>query len=109
MAVTVTKLEPHSLKSSDIEVHNIVWALGADVTVEVSTGLSEIYAAIPVNLAGASAGHTEEDVAELEIDETNTAGVITVSGGAITVNRIAQSADGTLAAQVSQLILIGAS
>jgi hypothetical protein len=60
-------------------------------------------------LYGANAGHTEEDLGFVEVDETVTSdGTIDVDAdGEITVNRIAASADGTLAAQTSCLILYG--
>lgn len=109
MAATATKVcPPGSPGSWDVEVHTIVWT-STTATVEVTTGLSEIYAAIPVNMYGADAGHTDDDIGLLEVDETATAGVITPSSGAITVNRIASNAAGTLAGQQSLLILYGKS
>jgi hypothetical protein len=92
-----------------VEYHFITWD-GTDATEEVSTGLTEIYAHFVGVAHGANAGHTEEDLGFLEIDETADAnGVITVSSGAITVNRIASSADGTLGDQQTMLVLIGQS
>lgn len=108
MAVTVTKLTG-TPKNWDCEVHDIEWGAGSDTTVEVTTGLSVIYKMDVCNMFGANAAHTEEDQAEIELDETKASGVITVSGGAVTINRIANSADGTLAAQSTQITLWGKS
>lgn len=108
MAVTATQvLPPGSIKNMDTEIHTIVWT-STTATVELSTDLTEIYAAIPVMAYGADAGHTDNDLGVLEIDETSTDGVITPASGAITVNRIAAGA-GTLAGQSCLLLLFGKS
>lgn len=109
MATTATQvMPPGSLGDLDIEVHTIVWE-GTDATEEVTTGLSEIYVALVNPLYGANAGHTDDDCGLIELDETQTAGVITPASGAITVNRIATNAAGTLAGQNTLLVLLGKS
>jgi hypothetical protein len=109
MAVTTAKAVG-TPKEWVCEVHEITWGDAADVTVELSTDLSVIYKYDVAPMYGADAGHTEEDMGLLELDETVAAdGSITVSSGAVTINRIAASADGTLATQNSQVTLWGKS
>lgn len=108
MAVTVTTFTPNALKSSVMEVHNILWT-STTATVEVTTGLTEIYAAWFNPMFGADAGHANGTAAALELDETLTAGIITVSGGAVTVNRLEIDDATALTGQSTQLILVGKS
>lgn len=109
MAFTATQVSPPgSTGSWDQEVHTLVFT-STTATGEVTTNLSEIYAAVVQPMYGADAGHTDDDVGLIEIDETATAGVITPASNAITVNRIATNAAGTLAGQQALLILWGKS
>ena len=107
MATTVDTLSSN-LKAMDQEVHIINWD-GTDATEEVTTGLSVIYAASICDAYGTGAGHTDDDLGLIEIDETLAAdGSITTVSNAITVNRI-KAGGGTLAAQQSCIILWGKS
>lgn len=112
MAVTATNLNSTlgGPKTWDVDVIQIVWT-STTATAEVDTTLTEIYAAHGGGvLFGADAGHTDDDVGIIEIDETVTNGVITVDAdGQITVNRIATNAAGTLAGQRTTLFLYGKS
>lgn len=109
MATTVTDIVAGP-KNWEVEVKLIQWD-GTDATEEVSTDLSVIYAYAVGPAFGTAAGHTDDDLGLVEIDETlGSDGSITVSSGAITVNRLAtDSGDGTLAAQNTVLILYGKS
>ena len=108
MATTVTTLSSN-LKAMDQEVHIINWD-GTDATEEVTTGLSIIYAAAICDAFGTGAGHTDDDLGLIEIDETKASdGSITTASNAITVNRIASNSGGTLAAAQTCIILWGKS
>jgi len=110
MAVTVVRKTIGGLTGLIGEVHYITWGAGTDVTHELPTDLSEIHAWSPGHMYGANAGHTDEDMGILELDETVTNGVITVDAdGEITINRLESSAAGTLAAQQDVIILWGKS
>lgn len=110
MATTATNLKSTlgSPKGWDWDIVNITWE-STDATEEVDTNLTEIYAVLGGGvLFGANAGHTDDDVGIIEIDETKTSGVITVDAdGQITVNRIKVASAGTLAGQETTLILLG--
>lgn len=109
MAVTATKVfPPGSPKTWDWEIHTIVWT-STTATVELSTGLSEIYGFIPVAMYGADAGHANGAHGVLELDETATAGVITPVSGAVTINRFEGDDATALTGQSSLVILFGKS
>ena len=106
MATTVDTLSSN-LKAMDQEVHIIKWD-GTEATATITTGLSVIYAASVCDAYGENAGHTDNDLGLVEIDEAIVSGSITTVSGAITVRRIKAGA-GTLAAQQSCIILWGKS
>lgn len=103
MAATATKLVGAG-KALDKEVHYLEFT-STTATVEVTTGLSEIYVWSFARAGTAAADNT----GTLTLDETHTAGVITVTGGAVTVDRAAITATGTLATESFVLVLEGAS
>ena len=107
MATTYVTM-PSNLKAMDQEVHIINWD-GTGATDEVTTGLSVIYAASVCEAFGQNAGHDVNDMAVVELDEPIVNGVITVTGGVVTVNRIASNTAGTLASGHSCIILWGKS
>jgi hypothetical protein len=103
MAVTQTVRD---ISLSDLEqiVVDVVWGAGGDVTAEVALGGNYVVHHVDViNMYGANAGHTNEDMGIIEIDETVGADG-TFEASAVTVNRLEASADGTLAAQQSRLV-----
>lgn len=103
MAATATKIVG-SRKQWDSETFTLVFT-STTATVEVSTALSEIYD-WQFARAGTAAG---DNTGTLTLDETVTAGVITPASGAITVDRAALTATGTLAGETFVLTLFGKS
>lgn len=109
MAVTQTDLlPPNNFNNLELEVKQLVWT-STTATVEVTTGLSEIYAYWFAPAYGANASHADGTGAYLELDETATAGVITPSGGVVTVNRLEADDATALTGQNTLLFLIGKS
>ena len=103
MAATATQLTGAG-KGLDLEVHYLEFT-STTATVEVTTGLSEIYA-WSFGRAGTAAA---DATGTLTLDETHTAGVVTVASGAITIDRAAITASGTLATESFNLVLHGKS
>lgn len=104
MAATATKLSGTSAKSLDSEVGYIEFT-STTATVEISTGLSEIYGATFTRIGGSD----PDDRGLLTIDETQSSGVITPASGAITVDRDAATATGTLTTEAFFYELVGKS
>lgn len=103
MAATATQLTGVG-KALDVEVHYLSFT-STTATVEVTTGLSEIYT-WTVARAGTAAG---DNTGILTLDETYTSGVVTVTGGAVTIDRAATTATGTLGTESFVLVLQGKS
>lgn len=104
MAITVVKSD-QGVIGLDSEIHHLAWT-STTATVELATGLSEIYGASWIRVDATD----PSDMSILSIDETITSGVITVdSDGDITVIRDAVLAAGTLVAEHHILMLWGKS
>lgn len=82
----------------------ITWT-STTATGELSTGLSEIYNATFTRIGSDDV----DDQGVLTIDETVTDGIITVSGGAITIDRSPSTGTGTLTGESFFYVLEGAS
>lgn len=103
MAATATQ-QTGAAKSLDEEIHFIDFT-STTATVELSTGLSEIYL-VSFGRIGDAAG---DNTGVLTLDESETDGVVTVSGGAITIDRAAVTATGTLGTETFTVLLKGKS
>ena len=91
-------------KTLDVEKGVITWT-STTATGELSTGLSEIY-----NASFTRIGTDDvDDQGVLTIDETVTSGVLTVVGGAITIDRSPATGTGTLTGEAFFYVLEGAS
>lgn len=108
MAFSASQLTGGHIANMDVEVHHITWT-STTATGELTTYLSEIYGWCVGQMFGADTGHTDDDIGLLELDETVTSGVITPASNAVTINRIATNAAGTLAGQKDVIFLYGKS
>ncbi len=91
-------------KSLDVEKGVITWT-STTATGELSTSLSEIYNATFTRIGTDDV----DDQGVLTIDETVTSGVLTVSGGAITIDRSPSTGTGTLTGESFFYVLEGKS
>ena len=103
MAATATK-QTGAGKSLDVDIQYIDFT-STTATVEVTTSLSEIYFWTFGRIGDAAGDNT----GTLTLDESETDGVVTVSGGAVTIDRAAITATGTLGTETFVVKLEGKS